>query len=383
MALLITTIICCAVGGAIIIAHLVMYTGLVAAYFQDRQGRCPRDRPDVSVTVVVPARNEEKLLQRLLDSLDRQSRKDFKIVLVNDRSTDKTGEIMAAYAGRNPRATVLTIVDEPSIGNHKLNALIAGVSQADEDVLMFTDADCVAPPEWVERVSARFKDERIGVILAPIETLKTGTTISVFHAFDHIFKYSYTAGCSGIGMPTGGFGNNLAVRKQTLDQIGGLGSIDVTSTEDAALISKIRAVTSMKTKALFSRDVTVLTEAQTSWKSLTEQELRWHTGGLFSPDLQTRLSYSFIMMYLSISVLAIPVCFFFPILTILPAVSFVTMSLMAVITGAFSRQPFGSYWLLVVPFILLSMVFNSFLTVRALLKPKLVWKGNVVKFSNK
>ncbi|MBN1685663.1 MAG: glycosyltransferase [Spirochaetales bacterium] len=383
MVLTVVIVVCCIAAGAIVLAHLVMYVGLIATAVQGRLGERRANATALSVTVVVPARNEERLLPRLLASLDAQTRKDFQVVLVNDRSTDRTGDIMTAYAQSNPQTTVVTITRTPSIGNHKLNALIAGVARSQSDVLMFTDADCVAPPEWVARISACFKDENIGVVLAPIETVKTGSPLSVFHAFDHIFKYSYTAGCSGVGMPTGGFGNNLAVRRKTVDEIGGLASIDVTSTEDAALISRIRAVTSMKARALFSRAVTVLTEPQESWKALTAQELRWHTGGLFSPDLQTRISYSFIMFYLSISVVISPACFFVPALSILPAVSFVTMSLMAVITGLFTSQPLVSYWLLLVPFIILSMGYNSYLTVRALFKPKLVWKGNLLDFSQK
>ncbi len=381
MVLLILAVVCCLTGGAIVLAHLVMYTGLVTAGVgEKRRGNAAGGA--LSVTVVVPARNEEALLERLLDSLDRQTRKDFSVVLVNDRSSDSTGDIMAEYAQRNTRVTVVTITREPEITNHKLNALIAGVSEADGEILMFTDADCIAPPEWVEKISSHFVDEAIGVILAPIETVKTGSLLSAFHSFDHVFKYSYTAGCAGVGMPTGGFGNNLAVRKEALDAIGGLASIDVTSTEDAALISRIRERTVLKTRALFSRAVTVLTEPQKSWKALTAQELRWHSGGLFSPDLQTRLGYGFIMIYLTVSVLALPLSFFVPVLGILPAVSFVTMSLMAVITGLFTRQPPLSYWPALVPFIILSMGYNSYLTIRALTRPKLVWKGNLLDFSN-
>lgn len=379
---LIVAVVCCLAGGVIVLAHLVLYSGLVVAAVKERPFRRSPRHSGLSVAVVVPARNEETLLGRLLESLDAQTRKDFNIILVNDRSTDKTGVIMDDYARRNRQAKVVTITEEPQIGNHKLNALIAGVAEANSDILMFTDADCIAPPGWIERISAWFEDEKTGVVLGPIETVKNRRFLSTFHAFDHIFKYSYTAGCAGIGMPTGGFGNNLAVRRSTVDEIGGLGSIDVTSTEDAALISKIRAETSMNIHALYSRRVTVLTEPQKSWKALTTQELRWHTGGLFSPDLQTRLGYSFIMLYLTISVLAIPVCFLIPIVSILPIVSFVTMSLMAVFTGLFTSQPPISYWMLLVPFIILEMGYDSYLTIRALAKPKLTWKGSLLDFSN-
>ena len=376
MATAVIAIVCGIVEAAIVAAHLVMYVGLFSTAARARALRKIAKPGTGTATVVVPARNEERLIERLFSSLDAQSDPDFRIVLVNDRSTDGTGVLMEEYAKRNPgKVTVVTLTGEPVVGNPKLNALIRGVEKADSDFLLFTDADCIAPPSWIHNAKQSFLNEKVGVILGPIETRRLGSLISIFHAFDHIFKYSYTAGCAGIGMPTGGFGNNLAVRKKALDEIGGFESIKVTSTEDAALISQIRVDTRWKTRALYSKDVTVVTEAQKTWKALTAQEIRWHTGGLFSPDISTRLSYSFIMIYLTLSVLVIPLCFFIPVLWVLPAVSLVTMSLMAVITGIFTVQPFTGYWLLLIPFILLSMVYNSYLTIRALLRPSLIWKG--------
>jgi cellulose synthase/poly-beta-1,6-N-acetylglucosamine synthase-like glycosyltransferase len=376
MVSLFVLILCTVVGGTIVVLHLVMYTGL---FLSAARAKCLGgvvDSRGLRATVVVPARDEEQLLPRLLLSLEKQTVQDFFIVLVNDRSSDRTGEVMAQFVIKHAdRAQVVTLTDEPEIGNPKLNALVHGVDRADTDLILFTDADCVVPPTWVAEVGSCFRDERLGVVLGPIETRKEGTLLSVFHAFDHIFKYSYTAGCAGIGMPTGGFGNNLTVRKETLDAIGGLRSIEVTSTEDAALISRVRALTDWQAKALYARAVTVVTEAQKSWSALTVQELRWHTGGLFSPDVKTRLCYGFIMIYLTLSVLAVPFCFALPVLWLLPAISFVTMSLMAIISGILTRQPPLSYWLPLIPFILLSMVYNSYLTFKALLRPHLVWKG--------
>ncbi len=368
--------VCAAVGGIIIALHLVMYLGLFLSAFHGRRLRRLPKGKRLHVSVVVPARNEEKLLPRLLLSLENQTERDFNAVLVDDRSSDTTSLVMEQFAAKHPsRVEIVTLTAEPEIGNPKLNALVHGVDRTDAELLLFTDADCLVPPSWIEEVRSCFADDSLGVVLGPVETRKEGTLLSIFHAFDHIFKYSYTAGCAGIGMPTGGFGNNLAVRKDALQSVGGLRSIEVTSTEDAALISRIRAQTGWKTRALFSRAVTVITESQKSWHALTVQEIRWHTGGLFSPDLQTRLSYGFIMIYLSVSVLAIPFCFAFPVLWLLPAVSFVTMSLMAIICGGLTTQPFRSFWSVLVPFILLSMAYNSYLTVRALLRPHLIWKG--------
>lgn len=373
-------IVCAVAGGAIVAAHTLMYIGLMLAAAKERALTRSGATPDLSVAVVVPARNESSLLQRLLDSLSCQTTADFHIILVNDRSTDGTYAIMKRFADENAaRTTIVDVTQDLIPENGKLNALVHGTHAAESDLILFTDADCVVPPGWVERTRARYADKRLGLLMAPIETVRNGTIRSVFHSFDHVFKYSYNAGCSGVGMPTGGFGNNLSVRRAALLEIGGLEAVEVTVTEDAALIASIRENTDWRIRASFAREITVVTETQPSWRRLTEQEVRWHTGGIFSPDATSRLSYRFVMFYLLASVVAGPAVPFVPVLGLLPVVSFVTMFLIAVIGGLLTRQPLRTYWLPLVILVLFAMVYNSLLTVMALCRRELTWKGRPLK----
>ena len=356
----------------IVLLHLGLYIGIFV--IRRREMKLVSSPEPVSATVVVPARNEARLLPKLFASLDQQSSSDFAIILVDDRSSDGTGVEMDRYAEQNARVTVVHLDDVEEIGNPKLYALIRGVELVETDVALFTDADCTVPKGWVEEMKKSFSEREAGVVLGPIETRRYGTIISEFHNFDHVFKYAYTAGCVGINQATGGFGNNLGLRKAALDEIGGMDAIEVSVTEDAALVSTVRKYANWKILARFDRSITVTTEPQANIQALTAQEVRWHTGGLYSSDLMSRLSYRFIMFFLTASVIAIPVVFFVPIIAILPAVSFITMSLIAILSGACTRQT-ARYFLNLLPFVFVSMVYNSFLTLRAMSKPTLVWKG--------
>jgi hypothetical protein len=99
-------------------------------------------QPEVSVRIVVPARNEEDCLGRCLESLVNQQGIGFEIIVVDDGSTDRTREIAASFAGvRVLRAP------EPAPGvSGKSNALIVGSSGATAKWLLFTDADTVHYP---------------------------------------------------------------------------------------------------------------------------------------------------------------------------------------------------------------------------------------------
>ena len=331
-----------------------------------------------SITVVVPARNEEANLPHLFASLECQSRSDFSIVFVDDRSTDRTPALLADWAARHPgRVRLVRIDDAPPEGqNPKQLALAAGCAEVASEVILFTDADCLVPERWVEETSRCYLDPRVGLVIGAITTRQDRGAVSRFHAFDHLFKYGYTAGTVGIGMPTGGFGNNLSIRAAALRDAGGFESLGFSTTEDAALIAAIRTRTRWRVCALFDRATLVVTEPLASLAEVAAQEVRWHVGGLFSDDPSTRLSYGYLMLYLTASVAAAPFIPLYPFLGLLTATSFVTMGIVALLSGLRTKQSFRRYWLCFVPNLLFTMLFNSYLTVRALASRRVTWKGS-------
>lgn len=96
------------------------------------------------VSVVVPVRNRKTLLVELLNGLDRQSLRDFEVIVVDDGSTDGSAELAATaeVAGRTVR-----VVRGP--GHGAVSARLAGVAVAQGNYLAFTDSDCVPAPQWL------------------------------------------------------------------------------------------------------------------------------------------------------------------------------------------------------------------------------------------
>jgi glycosyltransferase involved in cell wall biosynthesis len=100
------------------------------------------EQPEVTVHVIVPARNEEDCIGRCLESLAGQQGIGFRLTLMDDGSTDRTRAIAESVAGVEVRAA-----PEPAEGvSGKCNALIAGASGSTARWLLFTDADTVHYP---------------------------------------------------------------------------------------------------------------------------------------------------------------------------------------------------------------------------------------------
>lgn len=98
------------------------------------------------VSVILPARNEERYIARCLDSLLAQDYSNFEIIAINDSSTDRTGEIMKEYAARDPRVVHVNALAKPEGWAGKNWACYEGYLRAKGEVLLFTDADTEHSP---------------------------------------------------------------------------------------------------------------------------------------------------------------------------------------------------------------------------------------------
>ena len=109
------------------------------------------DHPLPPVSIVIPARNEERNLAQALDSVLALDYPDLEFIAVNDRSTDRTGTILEKIAERDPRLTVVTIESLPAVWIGKPHALHVGAQQARGEFILFTDADIVFHPSALRK----------------------------------------------------------------------------------------------------------------------------------------------------------------------------------------------------------------------------------------
>jgi cellulose synthase/poly-beta-1,6-N-acetylglucosamine synthase-like glycosyltransferase len=331
-------------------------------------------------SVVVPIRNEAGRMEALLRSLRLQDYPGAEYIFVDDRSTDDSPAMLRRFGEGRKDVRIITLTENPG-PNHKQYALCRGIEAAAGTLFLFTDADCEAPPSWVRSMGARIADDRTGAVIGPVfKRLDEGRGFFRFYqCFDHAIRYMYLMASTGIGAAGGGFGNNLIVKREALDAIGGYDKVPPSPTEDAALISQIRACTTYRVHAASGADVLIMTKGERSWKDLVNQTLRWNNGGLFSPILSTRLNFAFLMITISMGIIAIPFLPFVPSLWPIPAaVSFSmamnTLATLAVFRGALPRS---------LPGYIVQVVFTpayfTFLTILGFCGVKSDWKGSPVE----
>ncbi|HJQ79305.1 MAG TPA: glycosyltransferase family 2 protein [Lacipirellulaceae bacterium] len=116
------------------------------------------------LSVVIPARNEEQDIEEALRSVLGQKGVALQVVVVNDHSTDRTGEIVRRLADEDAR---ITIVENPPLAPGwlgKPNAMHHGVAAATEELILFTDADVVHCPTSFATGIAILRNEKLSFL---------------------------------------------------------------------------------------------------------------------------------------------------------------------------------------------------------------------------
>ncbi len=103
--------------------------------------RTPQSGPWPRVSVVIPARNEERSVEEAVRSHLAQNYGDFEVVVVDDRSTDGTRRILAALQDDALRLRIVDGVEPPAGWLGKPHALAQGAGAATGEILLFADAD--------------------------------------------------------------------------------------------------------------------------------------------------------------------------------------------------------------------------------------------------
>jgi cellulose synthase/poly-beta-1,6-N-acetylglucosamine synthase-like glycosyltransferase len=158
----------------------------------DRKPASPNGNPRVSI--IVPARNEEDHIGPALTTLLKLDYDNYEVLAVNDRSTDRTGEVMDRIASTEAkgRLKVIHVAKLPPGWLGKVHAMWSAANQASGDWLLFTDADVHFRPDVLTRALAYAESERADhVVLFPRMIMKSPGERMMIAFFQTLFVFGH------------------------------------------------------------------------------------------------------------------------------------------------------------------------------------------------
>lgn len=254
---------------------LLAYAGLMA-YYRKGWGKLRSQETGearISISVLVPARNEAARIGVLLRALEEQSYPHFEVIVIDDHSTDGTSEVVRPFLSERLRL-IRPAVD--AARSSKKKAIETGVHEAKGRLIVTTDADCLPATGWLAALASFAERTGAQFIAAPVRFTSNGSGLHHFQALDFLTLQGITAASVATGFHDLCNGANLAYTKEAFLAVNGFEGIDGIATgDDLLLMHKIHSRYPDGVHYLKSREAIVTTPPMPTWSAFLNQRRRW------------------------------------------------------------------------------------------------------------
>ena len=219
-----------------------------------------RDKQNLVVSVIVPARNEEACLASCLESVVTQTGIDFEIIVVDDASSDRTAEVARSFATAHveadalvrpnnstnqarPKLTLISAPPLPESWTGKNNAMSAGAQVAKGKWLLFTDADTVHKPGSLAHAVAEAEHHGAALLsYSPEQEVRSFWEKAVMPVIFAELACTYRPSqvCDPGSRAAAANGQYLLITRPAYDAVGGHSAVATSLLEDVALAKAVK-----------------------------------------------------------------------------------------------------------------------------------------------
>jgi poly-beta-1,6-N-acetyl-D-glucosamine synthase len=327
-----------------------------------------------AVSVVIAVRNEESAIGQCIQSLAGQSygRSNFELILVDDHSQDHTLDVAKRTASSldGLRVTFRSCKDIPGLKG-KPAAIAHGIASATGEVILCTDADCIAPPEWIAS-TVRCFEQSVVFVAGPVAETSGRSALSKLQSLEFLGLIATGAGLISSGKPIICNGANIAYLKSAFQAVNGYGETG-SSCDDETLMQRMVLRKVGRVVFNFDRAATVTTVTPDTISGFWNQRTRWAAkrGHYEDKSILSRLVFLFgffiVALLSALSVIYYPVVFF-PLLIVFGIKAAAELSILQLAARLFGQQLSGVHFVIAevfhVPYIVFAALAGQFRTLR-------------------
>jgi len=235
-----------------ILLDLLIYTLFSAVFVQSIYhififGRFPlidhstQDSKKKRVSVIICAKNEADNLLKNIPHLLSQKHPDFELVLINDSSKDNTLSVMLKFKKQDSRIKIVDVKPVDAFWGNKKYALTLGIKAASNDILLFTDADCVPnSDDWVNQMCSLVTENKKLVLgYSPYQKIK-GSFLNQLIRFETFMTALQYFSYAKFGQPYMAVGRNLAYKRELFFEANGfIKHIKIKSGDDDLFVNQM------------------------------------------------------------------------------------------------------------------------------------------------
>lgn len=230
-----------------------------------------------TISVVVPAHNEELSIEHCLLSLYKNNypASKLEVIIANDGSIDKTESVVRQFKREHKNGCKIRLINRPNKGKAAaLNYVIRYCAR--NQLVMCLDADSYLKPNALRNAAQHFRDRNVVALSSNVNIVEDGSVLALLQRFEYLVGYQLKKGQTTLGIEyiVGGVGSMF--RKYMLKRVSFYDTN--TMTEDIDLTMKIITNKAHNQKIAYAADSIAYTEAVHSVKALLTQRFRWKYG---------------------------------------------------------------------------------------------------------
>jgi cellulose synthase/poly-beta-1,6-N-acetylglucosamine synthase-like glycosyltransferase len=268
------------------ILYFLLFLGLLALLVFNRKRYTLQLPHQPHISILIAARNEEHTILRCLQAiaaLDYPPEK-LEVLIGDDASTDATRAVVEQFIYNRPNYSCISIKENTGQTKGKANVLAQLAKHATTDFFFFTDADIAVPPQWAQAMLSEMK-EGVGVVTG-ITSITGDSFWARLQAMDWLFALGLMQVVSDLKLPVSTMGNNMLLRRQAYEAVGGFESIRFSITEDVAIFNAI-IKKGWGFRNIYDQSVLALSTPAAGFSEFLHQRKRWMRGSMHLPLYMT------------------------------------------------------------------------------------------------
>ncbi|WP_236634438.1 glycosyltransferase [Pedobacter antarcticus] len=239
--------------------------------------------PDQSlepISVIICARNEADNLSQYLPLVLEQNYPNFEVIVVNDRSWDRTREVLETLSEQYKNLKIVKVPEGEKFIAGKKFAVTMGIKAASNEWLVFTDADCSpASPNWLLGMQQP-ADEQVSIVLGYSPYMRSRGILNSLIRFETFFTAINYLSFALKGMPYMGVGRNMAYKRSLFFKNRGFAAhMHIPSGDDDLFVNA--NATSRNTEIRINPDAHVWSVPNTTLGAYLRQKKRHFGAGKF------------------------------------------------------------------------------------------------------
>ncbi|MFN7675831.1 glycosyltransferase family 2 protein [Flavobacterium sp.] len=262
----------------VLVIYVVFILQLIIGFEKVKSFVRTDEKPKTAFTIIVPFRNEEKNLSKLLQSISKLNYpyKLIEVILVDDFSTDSSERICIRWRLEHEYLDT-TLLENLRLSNSpKKDAIGRAMPIAKHDWIITTDADCIVNPNWLLTIDNYIQNNDAEMIVGAVIYKTKNNWFHHFQQLDLLSLQGTTIGSFGINKPFMCNGANFAYTKKLFQELDGFnGNNKIASGDDVFLLQKAVAKVPEKVHYLKNTETIVKSKPENDLFKLFMQRVRW------------------------------------------------------------------------------------------------------------